>query len=196
MSLDPSVQAALDTGRIAVLDLVRFDLPGKSVGYHRGGRPFTYNGFTFLPNRYIEVGEIRGDLGVAVQTREILFSNIPTDDPDDIINTIESYAYTNAPVIVTHLLGVPHSNTVIGILNSWIYEINEIRYQTGAMGENGERTLTMVIELEPPGRSARGATHAKRSLAEQQFDNDPTDEGLKYVATNATWPEEWGQRTG
>lgn len=193
MSLDPSVQAALDTGRIAVRDLVRIDLPGKTVGYHRGGRPYSYNGLTYLPNRYIEVGEIRGDLGIAVQTRELLFSNIPTDDPNDIINTIESYNYTNAPVIVTHLLGVPNSSTVIGILTSWVYEINEIRYQTGAMGDNGERTLTMVIELEPPGRSARGATYVKRSMAEQQFDNDPDDESLEWVGSAARWPVEWGQ---
>jgi len=34
----------------------------------------------------------------------------------------------------------------------------------------------------------------KRTVAEQQFDNDPTDTCFEHVATNATIPEEWGQR--
>ncbi|RVK26287.1 hypothetical protein [Sinorhizobium meliloti] len=38
--LDPAVESALEAGRLARLDLIRFDLPGKTVGYHRGGRPY------------------------------------------------------------------------------------------------------------------------------------------------------------
>lgn len=193
MALDPSVEAALDTGQIATIDLVRFDLPGKSVGYHQGGRPYTYNGLKYLPNKFLQMGEMRGDLGVAVSSREIVFADIPTDDPDDVVSTLESYAYTNAVVIIAHLLGVPESNEVVGILASHIYEINEVRYEEGATGENGEKTMTIIVELEPPGRSARGATLVRRAQAEQQFDNDATDTGLEYVNSASQWPREWGQ---
>ncbi|MGH8009634.1 MAG: DUF2163 domain-containing protein, partial [Candidatus Binatia bacterium] len=47
-SLDPAVKALIDKGDIVRLDLIRFDLPGRSVGYHRGGRPYTYNGLRYL----------------------------------------------------------------------------------------------------------------------------------------------------
>lgn len=197
MSLDPAVEAAIESGQIATLDLIRFDIPGRDpVGYHMGGRPYTYNGLTYLPNRWLDMGEMRGDLGVAVSAREVTFSNIPTNDPNDLINILETLSYTNAPVIISHLAGVPESNEVLGVLASSIYEINEVRYEEGATGANGESTLTVIIELEPPGRSARGQTLVMRSQEEQQFDNSATDTCLEYASVVQTVPVEWGQRSG
>ena len=81
-------------------------------------------------------------------------------------------------------------NQYCGLLKA---EIDNVTYDTGAADDTGTRTLSLTIELQPPGRSARGQTLVKRSLAEQQFDNDETDTGLEYVATVGTIPEEWGQ---
>lgn len=195
MSLDPIVSTQIEKGRIARLDLIRFDLPGKTVGYHRGGRSYTYNGITYLPNRFLQMGSTLSAVGTAVTTRTVVFSDIPIENPDDAIAHIESYNYQNSPVIVSHLCGVPGTSDVLGMLASSIYEIDQVRYNKGAL-DGSERTLTMEIDLQPPGRSARGSTGVKRSIAEQQFDNDATDTGLEYVATNATIPEEWGQRSG
>ncbi|MBA8799140.1 hypothetical protein FHW77_002859 [Agrobacterium sp. RC10-4-1] len=195
MSLDPVVAAQIEKGRIARLDLIRFDLPGKTVGYHRGGRPYVYNGLTYLPNRFLDIGSMTSAVGTAVTTRTITFSDIPVTDPDDAVAKIEEFDYQNSPVIIAHLCGVPNTNEVLGILASSIYEIDQVRYNKGAVS-GSERTLTMEIDLQPPGRSARGSTGVKRSIAEQQFDNSPTDTGLEYVATNASIPEEWGQRQG
>ncbi len=195
MSLDPVVAAQIEKGRIARLDLIRFDLPGKTVGYHRGGRSYTYNGLVYLPNRFLDIGSMTSAVGTAVTTRTITFSDIPVTDPDDAVAKIEEFDYQNSPVIIAHLCGVPNTNEVLGILASSIYEIDQVRYNKGAVS-GSERALTMEIDLQPPGRSARGSTGVKRSIAEQQFDNGPTDTGLEYVATNASIPEEWGQRTG
>lgn len=195
MSLDPVVAAQIEKGRIARLDLIRFDLPGKTVGYHRGGRSYTYNGLVYLPNRFLDIGSMTSAVGTAVTTRTITFSDIPVTDPDDAVARIEEFDYQNSPVIIAHLCGVPNTNEVFGILASSIYEIDQVRYNKGAVS-GSERTLTMEIDLQPPGRSARGSTGVKRSIAEQQFDNSPTDTGLEYVATNASIPEEWGQRQG
>jgi len=191
--LDPAVVAALESGHISRIDLIRFDLPGKTVGYHRGGRPYTYNGLTYLPNRFLQPGEMRSALGVSVTSRTVRFSNIPVTNPEDAIARLELYDYPNSPVILTHLAGVPNSDQVLGILASSIYEIDNVRYEKGAVDDSGTRTLSVTIELQPSGRSARGQTLVKRSQAEQQFDNDETDTGLEYVATVGTIPEEWGQ---
>jgi len=192
MSLDPVVAAQIEKGRIARLDLIRFDLPGKTVGYHRGGRSYTYNGLVYLPNRFLDIGSMTSAVGTAVTTRTITFSDIPVTDPDDAVARIEEFDYQNSPVIIAHLCGVPNTNEVLGILASSIYEIDQVRYNKGAVS-GSERTLTMEIDLQPPGRSARGSTGVKRSIAEQQFDNSSTDTGLEFVATNASIPEEWGQ---
>ncbi|MDW9773015.1 DUF2163 domain-containing protein [Sinorhizobium meliloti] len=190
--LNPAVEAALESGQIALLDLIRFDLPGKTVGYHRGGRSYTFNGLVYFPNRWLQIGNMSSAVGIAVPTRTIEFSNIPVGNPDDAIAMIEQYDYQNSPVIISHLAGEPNTSNALGILASSIYEIDQVRYNEGAVS-GSERTLTMMIDLQPPGRSARGSTGVKRSQAEQQFDNSPTDTGLEHVATNATIPEEWGQ---
>lgn len=192
MSLDPAVEDLLDEGDLVGLDLIRFDLPGEAVGYHRGGRPYTHNGLVYKPNRYLSFGEASAELGVAVTTRTIVFSDMATDDPDDAIAKLEEYDYTNAPVIITHLAGRPGTNEVAGILYSSIYEIAEVRY-VKSEAEGGTRSLTVEIDIEPPGRSARGATYVRRSLEEQQFDNDAEDTALEYAALLEAETEEWGQ---
>lgn len=196
MSLDPAVEAQVNSGQIATIELIRFDLPGKTAGYTDGGRPYTYNGLTYLPNQWLQSGEARGELGIAVQTREIVFADVPVPDARDAISRLEEFQYTNAPVIITTLCGVPESNEVLGILLSNIYEINDVRYEDGAVDANGEATLTIIVELEPPGRSARGKTAVMRAEDEQQFDNSSFDTSLEYSSVVQTIPVEWGRRSG
>ncbi|MDX0057956.1 hypothetical protein GOC19_16105 [Sinorhizobium meliloti] len=64
--LDPAVEAALESGQIALLDLIRFDLPGKTVGYHRGGRPYTFNRLVYFPNRWLLIGNMSSAVGTEV----------------------------------------------------------------------------------------------------------------------------------
>ncbi len=196
MILDPDVQAQLDEGRIVVLDLIRFDLPGNAIGYHRGGRPYTWNGLTYRPNRWMDIGDMTGSLGVAVSKRTIRFSNVPTDDPDDAIAKLEESAYVNAPVIVAHLAGDPDTDTALGILASSLYQIDQVRYATGATDASGQKTVSIEIDLEPPGRSARGATGVKNSQIEHQHDFDATDTAFEYASTVQTVKVEWGQLRG
>lgn len=194
--LDPAVAAAVEAGQIGRIDLVRFDLPGRSVGYHRGGRKFPLNGLVYLPNRFLGMGDMTGALGAEVTTRTIVFSNIPTTDPDDAIAKIEEFNYPNAPVIISHLCGDPETDEVLGVLASSLYEIDTVTFNKGAIEPNGERSLTIRIDLQPPGRSARGSTQVKRSQDEQQFDNDPNDTSLEYASVTGTQIVEWGQRQG
>lgn len=193
-ALDPAVDAAVESGQIKRLDLIRFDLPGRSVGYHRGGRPFTFNGFTFLPNRFLSAGSMKSALGIAVTTRTIVFSNIPTTDVNDAIAKIEEFNYLNSPVIISHLCGDPVTDQPLGILASSIYEIDNVKYNKSAVTPGGERNLTLSIDLQPPGRSAKGSTLVKRSTLEQQFDNLATDTCFEYASVTGSQPMEWGQR--
>lgn len=193
MSLDPAVEDLLERGDLVELRLIRFDLPGKAVGYHNGGRPYTWNGLKYLPNRFLDPGEMSQALGVEVTRRTIRFSNIPTSNPEDAIAQLENFDYPNAPVIITHLAGIPGTSTVAGILASTVYEIDDVRYPEGPVNDQGERTLSIEIDIEPPGRSARGATYVKRSHAEQQLHNAATDTSHERVAIGGTEKIEWGQ---
>lgn len=197
VSFSPEVDAALQAGDLAFVDLVRFEFPViGSVGYHMGGRPFTYQGTVFKPNRFLALGYDTSGLGVTVTTTTLTFSNVPVDDVDDAIGKLETLQYDNAPVTITRVIGVPGGLDPIGVLWSKFYEISEVRYPESPTDEKGEKTLTIEIDLEPPGRSARGITGVKRSVAEQQFDNDASDTGLREAATTARIPIEWGTQQG
>lgn len=194
VSLDPAVSAQLDEGAVAILPLVKFDLPGKTVGYHFGGRGLNYSGQFYKPNRWLSPDSFSEALGNDVTARTLTFSNVPTDDADDAIAQLESYNYLNAPVTISYLCGDPETDTILGVLTTHFFEINQVTYRKPAVDGDGTRSVTIDIELEPVGRRVRDVTHAKRSLDEQQFDNLATDTFFEYVATSPEWAEEWGQR--
>lgn len=196
MSLDPAVQAQVEDGRLLLFPLIKFDIPGNPVGYHLGGRDFIWNGFLYKPNRFLDPGTFDSMLGTAVTRQTITFSNVPTADPDDAIAKLETLPYLNAPVLISFLAGNPDTDEILGLLLTHLYEIDKVSYPTSAVDKDGTRSLTVKIDIEPPGRAARDQTYAKRSLDEQQFDNDATDTFFEHAATVEDIPEEWGQRQG
>jgi|GEM_PF-750560 len=189
----PEVQAALDSGRYVPVHLVRFDIPGFSVGYWRGARDFTWNGFTYKPSRYLDDSGLSEIIGVDITERSLTFSDVPTDDNDDVIAKIETYQYLNAPVIVAKLIGDVEADEILGLVESSRYEISEVRYQKSPVGEDGARTVTMQIELEIPGRVIRDSVGGKYSAKEHQAHNDASDTFFDYSAVNGAWPVEFGQ---
>lgn len=193
ISLDAAVQAQVDAGALRILPLVKFDLPGKVVGYHIGGRPLTYGGLEYKPNRWLEPDSFDNALGNEVTARTLTFSDVPTTDPDDAIANIEQYDYVNAPVTVSYLAGDPQTDQVLGVLSTQFYEINEVNFEVGEADDSGERTVTLHIEIEPPQRRFSDQTYARASDKEQKFDNDATDDFFQFVATSPDWVEEWGQ---
>lgn len=194
VSLDPAVEAILDEGAVTILPLVKFDLPGLTVGYHFGGRDLTYSGQTYKPNRWLSPDSFSEALGNEITGRTLTFSDVPTDDVGDAIAAIEDYDYLNAPVTISYLCGDPSTDEILGILATHFFEINQVSYRKQAISSDGIRTVTIDIEIEPVGRRIRDVTHAKRSLDEQQFDNSDTDTFFEYVATSPEWSVEWGQR--
>ena len=193
ISLPTDVQNLYDTGHIAKAFLVVFELPGKTAAYTNSPRPIEFNSVTYLPNRYLEPLDGDSALGFNISTKTITFSNVPTDDVDDAIASVESYAYQNAPVTLTTLISDPLTGEIAGAASSSVFEVASVEFVTSAADDNGERLLTLVIELDPPGRAIREQTGVKRSLEEQQFDNDANDVGHQYSSSVAEWPRRWGR---
>tara|TARA_R110002020_G_scaffold34066_34_gene103952 strand:- start:1837 stop:2445 length:609 start_codon:yes stop_codon:yes gene_type:complete len=199
-ALETAVAAQVDSGEIRVIPLIRFDLKGKGetpdkvVGYHVGGRPFTWGGLEYLPNRFLNSDGLVAALGNEISSVTISFSDVPTDNPEDAIAAIENYEYINAPVTVSYLCGDPKTDEVLGVLVTHFYEINDVEFQVGELDENALATVTLDIELETLARRYRDQTYIKRSAEDQARHNSATDTALEYVATSPQWPEEWGQR--
>lgn len=99
VSLSPDVQTQLDSGRIHILPLVKFEIPGNIVGYYVGARPFEYNGFTYKPNKLLKMDDLVETLNIDLGIRELKFSNIPVGN--DAIDDLESLDYVSAPVTLS-----------------------------------------------------------------------------------------------
>lgn len=194
VSLDPAVSAALTDGNVRVIALVKFTLPGLTVGYHMGGRPFTYGGVTYKPNRFMNADGFTTALGNQIDEVKLYFSDVPTSDVDDAIASIEAHDYLNAPVTVSFLAGDPETDAVLGIMATNFYEIEAVEFSAGAVDDNGLASLTLEITLETLARRARERTYIKRAAADQKRHNLASDTGFDYAATSPEWPVEWGQR--
>ena len=193
-SLDPALKSQLETGQIKVQPLVRIDLPGKTVGYHAGGRPFTWAGLEYLPNRFMKPDGLKEGLGNEIAELKLVFSNVPTGNPDDAIAQIETYDYMRAPVTVAYLGGNPITDQALGVLITRFYLIADVKVKKPARDEHGRRTVTLEIILKAAGAREKGTTPAKASTADQQYHNDATDTFYEYVAAAAEWQVEFGQR--
>lgn len=167
ISLDPAVKAELDSGRFVLVHVVKFDIRGIEIGYWRGGRDLTWNGFTYKPSRYLADTGVMETLGIDITERSLTFSNVPTTDDDDIIAKIEQFNYLNAPVTVTKLVGDTETDSIIGIAETSVYEIASVSYRDAAVAEDGTRIVTTTIRLEIPGRIVRDKTGFKLSAAAQ-----------------------------
>jgi hypothetical protein len=194
VSLDPAVDTLLQGGSIKVLALVKITLPGKTVGYHMGGRPFEYSGLTYMPNRYLNSDGLTSGLGNQIDEITLYFSDVPTSNVDDAIASIEAYDYLNAPVTVSYLAGEPNTDQSIGVLVTNFYEINDVEFIAGAIGDDGQTSLTLEIKLETLARRKRRQTYIVRSASDQKRHNLATDTAFDYVASSPEWVREWGQR--
>ena len=194
ISHDPALTAQFAEGEIVVLPLIKFDIPGLTLGYHYGGQPIVYDSLEYKPNQWLVPGEIDYALGNDVSGLQVLFSGIHSEDPGFEISQIEAYNYLNAPVTVTFLGGEPNTNNVLGVINTQHYEIAEVNYNETSFDDNGKATLTIVVSLEPAQRRFSDSTYAQTSLEDQQLDNDPNCTFYEYVAVAADWPIRFGRR--
>lgn len=192
IALAPAVTDAHATGEWADAYLIRFDLPGKTVGYVAGPRPLTFNGLTYLPNRYLSKLQGSSTLGSGTSQETVKFSNVPTDNVEDALASVYGLDYQNAPVLVSTLVLDPTTGEPTDIGESAIYEVADAPYQISPRAEDGSRELTLSVVLEPPQRAVREQSGVKSSLEEQQFDNDPTDYGHRYSSTVGEWETRWG----
>lgn len=199
-SLDPALQAKIDDGEIKVIPLVRIDLTGNGatpdaiVGYHTGGRPFTWSGLTYLPNRFMDPDGLSEGLGNEIAELSLKFSNVPTADPDDAIAQIENYNYMRAPVVLSYLGGDPKTDQALGVLVTRFYRIADVEFVKSRIDQDGNRTVSLDIKLQSRAARVKDTTYAKAGTADQQYHNDATDTIYEYVAVAAEWAVEFGQR--
>lgn len=193
VNLPTEAQALYDQGWVGEAYLIRFDLPGKTVGYVHGPRAVEFNGLTYMPNRYLAPLSGISSLGYSVSSRTVLFANVPTVNPDDAIAAIEQYDYSNAPCSITTLAVDPETGEIAGAVETSAFEVASVKYQDEAIDDEAKRALTLPIKLDAPGRAIREQTAATSGQEEQQFDNDPADTSGRFLGTVGEWVIEWGR---
>lgn len=196
IALDEDVDDAVEAGVLRMAALVAFHFGEDVFRYWKGNRDFIYDGQVYKPNRFLDASDFEEVLGHDVQERRLTFSNVPTEDADDAVAQIEEYAYLGALAVVALVSVDPATGEPLGLLASHAMEIVDVDYEKGAADADGLQAVSLAILLEPWGASRREGTGLKSSLAEQQFDNDPTCTGFENVGLTSPVEMEWGQKSG
>ncbi|MEM1375868.1 MAG: hypothetical protein AAGG69_00620 [Pseudomonadota bacterium] len=180
------------TGSDAILPLVRFDLPGITVGYHYGGRDFSYNGLIYKANKALQPAGLQLQTGTQIQSRELVFSNVP--DGDDVVANLATYQWKRGLVTLSWLIGTLGGDAPDAVLMTEFYEIHAYQPNLSEADEKGMRLATVNITIGPRGTRTRNQGHAMSAQADHQYDNDETDTFFEYVGQAQNWQIEWGQR--
>jgi len=192
------VEAAIKAEEVAIAGLALFAFPEGNFGLWTGTGTIPWNGFVYRGvDRYLEFPGISRSTGNEAQRATLNLSGVPSDllDPDWQA-ALEGYAYDNAPVTLTWLALDPKSRAVIGQVRTERFEMDSPAYQVGEPDENGVCAVTISVPLETPARNISGQSYARRTLAEQQADNDPDDTGFQFVSVAGKFTIQFGKIKG
>lgn len=132
----------------------------------------------------LNVGTIKGGIGLRVRMHEVQLSSVPPEVRD----AISLYDVRLAPVEVHRVYFHPEKNIVIGdpvrILKG---EINELEIPIAADGGNGPVTLRIADAVRG---LTRTLTQRKSDAAQQVI--DPDDRGREYATISGAVDVFWG----
>lgn len=185
LTIDASVQAALDTGLVVRRDMLNIDFVSGAVGFHSGQGEFTYNTITYYGvGSLIEVQEIRQSQNIEENAVKVVMRSDSEISPD-VLGTIESEVYhRRAANLLTKFIDVS-DQTTIGYFPVFAGVIDQIVHQ------EGESEYALHITLVDRFRDLRQANHRVRTFYDQTLIS-ATDTFLQHVATVGEELIEWG----
>lgn len=163
----------------------------ETQGFWNGGvdRDFTVEGVTqtyAASGALLNVGSIKGEVGLKVQYYDIVLSGIPTE----VQEAINLYDLRLAPIKIHTVFFDPVKNVVIGdpqrILKG---TVDEVRDSTPKPG--GNRNVT--LKIADATRDLTRTLTAKKSDADQRRVS-ATDRGREYATVSGAVPVWWGNK--
>lgn len=190
LALDTATKAALDGGRSVDRGLILFDFPSGLWGFWTGLGPFTWQGVTYVGSgSLIAVDGIKqtADLS-AVQVKATLTGVPDTALTPDTLATIEAEAYHQRPCTIMTAYFDAETYGLLSVETEYRGYVDRIVHQDGD-------AAVLEVQLESRFRDHSRSGYRVRSDADQRR-IDPTDDGLKNVATVHTETILFGRLSG
>jgi hypothetical protein len=101
ISLPTEVLDLLDSGRISIRGLIRFDFGTGIYGFIKSVQPFQFNGLLYKPGGLIAVSDFSSATGLAAQQFVVTLASSPDDGlTPAVLQTIENEDYRDRPVTI------------------------------------------------------------------------------------------------
>lgn len=184
-----NLQAALDKGRVATIDMILFDLPSPHglCGFHSWSGSFDYNGTTYKGiGNLIEISEISYAANGVANGMSLKLNDNQGDGYDyNVLSVIESINYQDRPVYVFRRYCHPETYEPIATIPFFAGEIN---FMDHSYTEGGGALLRCSVETGTLDLGRSG--YRVRSDADQR-QIDANDGSLKRAGTVVTKELKW-----
>lgn len=188
ISLPDEVLTLLDSGRIAIRGLIRFDLGSGSYGFIKSIQPFEYNGLTHKPGSVIAVSDFSSATGLAAQQFTVTLAASLIDGlTPEVLQTIENEDYRDRPVTIYDAYFHPDTGALLfvqAMKRGYIDTIDHIDTQTAG--------YSIVANCESRAIDYTRTNGRKRSDLDQQR-RAPGDGWFQHAALRGRETIYWGQ---
>jgi hypothetical protein len=181
-AIAPETAAALNAGAIVERGLILFDLGSGLYGFWTGAGPFAYEGVTYQgAGSLIQVDGLKQTSGLeAVPVVARLTAIANTDLTPDVLASIEQEVYHQRPCTISTAYFHPETHALLSVEVEYRGYIDRVVHT-----ENAEGEAVLEAHLESRFRDHQRTGYRVRSDADQKR-IDPTDDGLRHVASVAT----------
>jgi hypothetical protein len=173
ITLPSNVIALLETGRLSVRTLIRFDLAGGSQGIWNDSYALTSGGVTYNPASF-QIGEIGSRSGLSSEQVEVLLSYLTPN----IGSIMDGIGWHQRPVVISRAY-LDDAGAVLHILPRFAGFLDAAPVSDEANG-----TASMTLSAESNNRELQRATERVRSDADQRLVS-ATDGFFKHTTASA-----------
>lgn len=193
---DPDIQAQLDAGRISYRDAILFSLDEGEYGFFSGGRgTISYAGLDFVGAGSLIKFSIPGeDTSLVSAAIEVSLSSHYEIDgvltqlfDDEVLAGIESSNWFRRPAIL-YEIWLNEDGEVIDLVQRARREIHQIKH---VQDQRNGYTITGVLETPS---IFQKLVQRKRRNSSLQYQIDPDDLSLEFIATVRDEKIYWGKR--
>ena len=188
LALSPETQAALDAGRIVVRVGIVFDF-GTQYAFWGGEGPFTWSSITFQPGgSLLEISDIPSVGDMTAESVTVTLRALPDAGlTPDVLATIESEDYHQAPATIYQLLFDPDTRALLTGIRHYAGYVDQIAH----VDEGHSYALQATLESRARDHTKTG--YRMRTTADQALVS-PGDLFFQHVSTVATITRKWGRK--
>jgi len=190
LSFAPATADQVATGRTAERDMVLFDFPSGLWGFFSGEGTLDFEGVTYIGAGRFDLADIRQSMELAaLKVSVTLFSRPGTPLTPDVLATIEQEQYHQRPVRMSTAFFNPDTGALLSV-EVWLRG-----YVDRIVHTDGDDGAGLEVQIETRTRDITKSGYRVRSDADQRL-IDPTDDGLRHVATVHTETVYFGRVDG